>query len=46
MIWEGQDISFKKGSVIALDIESAGDIDNDTFAAGRILSCGMGSSVW
>lgn len=40
-IWEGQDISFKKGSVIALDIESAGDIDNDTFAAGRILSIAL-----
>lgn len=41
VIWEGQDISFKKGSVIALDIESAGDIYNDTFAAGRILSVAL-----
>lgn len=41
VIWEGQDISFKKRSVIALDIESAGDIDNDTFAAGRILSIAL-----
>ena len=41
VIWEGQDISFKKGSIIALDIESAGDIDNDTFAAGRILSVAL-----
>lgn len=41
VIWEGQDISFKKGSVIALDIESAGDIDNDTFADGRILSIAL-----
>ncbi len=41
VIWEGQHISFKKGSVIALDIESAGDIDNDTFAAGRILSIAL-----
>lgn len=41
VIWEGQDISFKKGSVVALDIESAGDIDNDTFAAGRILSIAL-----
>lgn len=41
VIWEGQDISFKKESVIALDIESAGDIDNDTFAAGRILSIAL-----
>lgn len=41
VIWEGQDISFKKGCVIALDIESAGDIDNDTFAAGRILSIAL-----
>lgn len=41
VIWEGQDISFKKGGVIALDIESAGDIDNDTFAAGRILSIAL-----
>lgn len=41
VIWEGQDISFKKGSVIALDIESAGDIDNDTFAVGRILSIAL-----
>lgn len=41
VIWKGQDISFKKGSVIALDIESAGDIDNDTFAAGSILSIAL-----
>ena len=41
VIWEGQDISFKPGTVIALDIESAGDIDNDTFAAGRILSIAL-----
>lgn len=41
VIWERQDISFKKGSVIALDIESAGDVDNDTFAAGRILSIAL-----
>ena len=41
VVWEGQDISFKKGSIIALDIESAGDIDNDTFAAGRILSIAL-----
>lgn len=41
VIWEGQDISFKKGSVIALDIESAGDIDHGTFAAGRILSIAL-----
>lgn len=41
VIWESQDISFKKGSVIALDIESAGDIDNDAFAAGRILSIAL-----
>lgn len=41
VIWEAQDSSFKKGSVIALDIESAGDIDNDTFAAGRILSIAL-----
>nr|DAX76429.1 MAG TPA: DNA polymerase [Caudoviricetes sp.] len=41
VIWEGQDITFKPGMVIALDIESAGDIDNDTFAAGRILSIAL-----
>lgn len=41
VIWEGQDITFKPGTVIALDIESAGDIDNDTFAAGRILSVAL-----
>ena len=41
VIWDGQDISFKKGGVVALDIESAGDIDNDTFAAGRILSIAL-----
>ena len=41
VIWEGQDISFKKGGVIALDIESAGDVDNDTFAAGRVLSIAL-----
>lgn len=41
VIWEGQDITFKPGTVIALDIESAGDIDNDTFAAGPILSIAL-----
>ena len=41
VIWEGEDITFKPGTVIALDIESAGDIDNDTFAAGRILSIAL-----
>lgn len=41
VIWEGQDIIFKPGTVIALDIESAGDIDEDTFAAGRILSIAL-----
>lgn len=41
VIWEAQDITFKPGTVIALDIESAGDIDNDTFAAGRILSIAL-----
>ena len=41
VIWEGQDIEFKPGTVIALDIESAGDIDNDTFAAGPILSIAL-----
>ncbi len=41
VVWEGQDITFKPGTVIALDIESAGDIDEDTFAAGRILSIAL-----
>lgn len=41
VIWEGQDITFKKVSVIALDIESAGDIESDTLAAGRILSIAL-----
>lgn len=41
VVWEGQDIEFKAGTVIALDIESAGDIDNNTFAAGRILSIAL-----
>lgn len=41
VIWKGEDITFKPGTVIALDIESAGDIDNDTFAAGRILSIAL-----
>lgn len=41
VIWQGEDITFKPGAVIALDIESAGDIDNDTFAAGRILSIAL-----
>lgn len=41
VIWQGEDITFKPGTVIALDIESAGDIDNDTFAAGRILSIAL-----
>ena len=41
VIWEGQDISFKKGGVIALDIESVGGIDNDAFVAGRLLSVAL-----
>lgn len=41
VIWQGEDITFKPGTLIALDIESAGDIDNDTFAAGRILSIAL-----
>lgn len=41
VIWQGEDITFKSGTVIALDIESAGDIDEDTFAAGRILSIAL-----
>lgn len=41
VIWEGQDIEFKPGTLIALDIESAGNIDEDTFAAGRILSIAL-----
>lgn len=41
VIWQGEDISFKKGTLIALDIESAGDVDEDTFAAGRILSIAL-----
>lgn len=41
VIWQGEDITFKPGTVIALDIESAGDIDNDTFAAGCILSIAL-----
>lgn len=41
VIWQGEDISFKPGTLIALDIESAGDIDEDTFAAGRILSIAL-----
>jgi DNA-directed DNA polymerase len=41
VIWQGEDISFKPGTLIALDIESAGDIDEDTFVAGRILSIAL-----
>lgn len=41
VIWEGQHITFKPDTVIALDIESAGDIEEDTFAAGRILSIAL-----
>lgn len=41
VIWQGEDITFKLGTLIALDIESAGDIDEDTFAAGRILSIAL-----
>ena len=40
-IWEGQDIEFTPGSMIALDIETAGDIDEDTFAEGRLLSIAL-----
>ena len=41
VIWQGEDITFKPGTLIALDIESAGVIDEDTFAAGRILSIAL-----
>lgn len=41
VIWQGEDITFKPSTLIALDIESAGDIDEDTFAAGRILSIAL-----
>ena len=41
VLWQGEDITFKPGTLIALDIESAGDIDEDTFAAGRILSIAL-----
>lgn len=41
VIWEDEDITFKPGTLIALDIESAGDIYEDTFAAGRILSIAL-----
>lgn len=41
VIWQGEDITFKPGTLIALDIESSGDIDEDTFAAGRILSIAL-----
>lgn len=41
VIWEGQDIEFKSGTLIALDIESAGNIEEDPFAAGRILSIAL-----
>lgn len=41
VVWEGQDIEFKPGTLIALDIESAGNIEEDTFAAGRILSIAL-----
>lgn len=40
-IWEGQDIEFTPGSMIALDIETAGDIDEDMFAKGRLLSIAL-----
>lgn len=41
VIWQGEDITFKPCTLIALDIESAGDIDEDTFAAGHILSIAL-----
>lgn len=41
VIWQGEDITFKPGTLIALDIESAGNIEKDTFAAGRILSIAL-----
>nr|DAX24187.1 MAG TPA: DNA polymerase [Caudoviricetes sp.] len=41
VIWQGEDITFKPGTLIALDIESAGNIEEDTFAAGRILSIAL-----
>lgn len=41
VVWEGQDIEFNPGTLIALDIESAGNIEEDTFAAGCILSIAL-----
>nr|DAJ48562.1 MAG TPA: DNA POLYMERASE [Caudoviricetes sp.] len=41
IIWQGQNIEFNHKSIVALDIETAGDIEEDTFAEGRILSIAL-----
>ena len=41
IIWQGQNVGFNKNSIVALDIETAGDIEEDTFAEGRILSIAL-----
>nr|DAR59553.1 MAG TPA: DNA POLYMERASE [Caudoviricetes sp.] len=40
-IWEGQVIEFTPKKMVALDIETAGDIEEDTFAEGRLLSVAL-----
>ena len=41
LVWDGQPIEFAPGAVIALDIETAGDIEEDPFATGRVLSIAL-----
>lgn len=40
-IWEGQVIEFTPARMVALDIEAAGDIEEDKFAEGRLLSIAL-----
>nr|DAY43400.1 MAG TPA: DNA polymerase [Caudoviricetes sp.] len=41
LVWDGQPVEFAPGAVVALDIETAGDIEEDPFATGRVLSIAL-----
>ena len=40
-VWSGETIEFTPKKMVALDIETAGDIEEDTFAQGRLLSIAL-----
>ena len=41
VVWDGQPTEFTPGAVVALDIETAGDIEEDPFATGQVLSIAL-----